>query len=152
MCIGKQWVYQNCLYVEKAYGGLRVDTVDIPEQLDRMEEVKESRGSVLFRADAARPEVTKFLNDAGYCVVAAEKGQGSVEDGISYLRSFQRIVIHPDARMAEHDARLYRYKTDKHTGEVLKDLVKKNDDYWDQCRYALEPLIKGKLGSMADLV
>lgn len=152
LCIGKQWVHQNCLYVERAYGGLRVDIVDTPEQLDRMPEVKESRGSVLFRADSARPEMINFLNNAGYCVAPADKWQGSVEDGVSFLRSFERIIIHPDAQMAEHDARLYKYKVDKHTDEVMKEIVKKNDDFWDQCRYSLEPLIKGKLGSMADLV
>jgi phage terminase large subunit len=151
-CVGKQWVYQNCLYVQEAYGGLKIDTVDIPAQLDRLPEVKESRGGVLFRADSARPETISFLNNAGYCVNGAEKGQGSVEDGLSFLRSFDRIIIHPDAKMAEHDARLYKYKVDKHTGEVLKEIVKKYDDYWDQCRYALEPLIKGKFGSMNDLV
>jgi len=151
-CVGKQWVHNDCLYVERAYGGLRIDTVDLPEQLDRLPEVKAARGSVLFRADAARPETINFLNNAGYCVAPAEKGPGSVEDGISFLRSFTRIIIHPDAKMAEHDARLYRYKVEKHTGEVLKDPVKKNDDFWDQCRYALESLIKGRLGSMADLV
>jgi phage terminase large subunit len=151
MCIGKQWVYNDCLYVQEAYGGLRVDTGDIPEQLDRMPEVKESRGGVLFRADSARPEVISFLDKAGYCVCGAEKGPGSVEDGISFLRSFNRIVIHPDARMAEHDARLYKYKVDKHTDEVLKEIVKKNDDFWDQCRYALEPLIQGKFGNMNDI-
>lgn len=152
LCIGKQWVYENCLYVEEAYGGLRVDIVDTPEQLDRMPEVKESKGGVLFRADPARPEMINFLNNGGYCIVPAEKWQGSVEDGISFLRSFERIIIHPNAKMAEHDARLYKYKVDKRTGEVLKEIVKKNDDFWDQCRYGLEPLIKGKFGSMADLV
>jgi len=151
-CIGKQWVYQNNLYVQKAYGGLRIDTVNLPAKLDEMEEVKESRGGVLFHADSARPETINFLNNAGYCVVGAEKGQGSVEDGVSFLRSFDKIIIHPDAKMAEHDARLYKFKVDKHTDTVLKEIVKKNDDFWDQCRYAIEPLIQGKFGSMNDIV
>lgn len=151
-CIGKQWVYQNCLYVEKAYGGLRIDTVDLPKKLDEMPEVKESKGGMLFRADPARPETINFLNNAGYCVIGAEKGPGSVEDGVSFMRSFERIVVHPDAKLAEHDLRLYKYKVDKHSGEVLKEIVKKNDDWVDQCRYAIEPLIQGKFGSMNDLV
>lgn len=151
-CIGKQWVYQNCLYVEKAYGGLRIDTVDLPKKLDEMPEVKESKGGMLFRADPARPETINFLNNAGYCVSGADKGPGSVEDGVSFMRSFERIVVHPDAKLAEHDLRLYKYKVDKHSGEVLKEIVKKNDDWVDQCRYAIEPLIQGKFGSMNDLV
>lgn len=151
-CIGKQWVYNDCLYVEKAYGGLRIDTVDLPAQLDQLPEVRANKGGVLFNADSARPETINFLNNAGYCVRGADKWQGSVEDGISFLRSFNRIIIHPEATMAEHDARLYKYKVDKHTGVVLKEIVKKNDDYWDQGRYALEPLIKGKFGSMCDIV
>jgi phage terminase large subunit len=92
------------------------------------------------------------LHNAGYDAIGAEKGQGSVEDGISFLRSFAKIVVHPAAKMAEHDLRAYKYKVDKRTGDVLKEIVKKHDDWPDQCRYALEPFIKGKAGSMNDLV
>lgn len=147
-CIGRQWIYKDRLYVEEAYGGLRLDTVDYPEQMDRIEDSK----GFTWRADSARPETISFLNNAGYTVVGAEKGPGSVEDGVSFLRSFDKIVIHPQATIACEQARLYRYKVDKHTGDVLKVIVKKHDDFWDQCRYALEPVIKGRMGSMNDLV
>lgn len=147
-CIGRQWIYNDRLYVEEAYGGLRIETVDLPAQLDR---IPDSKGFV-WRADSARPETISFLNNAGYTVVGAEKGPGSVEDGISYIRSFDQIVLHPRASIAVQQVRLYRYKTDKHTGDVLKQIEKKHDDWSDQCRYALEPVIKGRLGSMADVV
>jgi phage terminase large subunit len=146
-CIGRQWVYNDCLYVEKAYGGLRIDTVDLPGKLD---EIPEARAHT-FRADCARPETISALNNAGYNVVPCAKGQGSVEDGISFMRSFNRIIIHPEAKMAEQQIRLYKYRVDKN-GNVCKDVVKKYDDWADQCRYAIEPLIKGKFGSMNDLV
>ena len=147
-CIGRQWVYKDKLYVEEAYGGLNIDTVDLPAQLDRLPNSKELK----FRCDSARPETISFLYNAGYDAIGVEKGQGSVEDGISFLRSFQQIVVHPSAKMAEHDLRAYKYKVDKRTGDVLKEIVKKHDDWPDQCRYALEPFIKGKAGSMNDLV
>jgi phage terminase large subunit len=147
-CIGRQWIHKDCLWVEEAYGGLRIETVDLPAQLDRIEDSK----GFTWRADSARPETISFLNNAGYTVVGAEKGPGSVEDGLSFMKSFDRINIHPRAKMACEQIRLYRFKTDRHTGEVLKQIEKKHDDWSDQCRYALEPLIKGRTGSMADVI
>lgn len=40
------------------------------------------------------------------------------------------------------EARLYSYKVDRQTGDVLTDIVDKNNHYWDATRYALGPLIK----------
>lgn len=151
-CMGRQWVFDDCLWVEKAYGGLRIETVDLPDYMDKMVPEHEGAKCFTWRADSARPETISFLNNAGYTVIGAEKGPGSVEDGISFMKSFRHIILHPDATMAIDQIRLYRYKTDKHTGEVLKVIEKKYDDWSDQCRYAIEPVIKGRLGSMNDVL
>lgn len=151
LCVGKQWIHDDVLYVERSDGGLRIETVDIPAYMNAVAGSQDAAKEAQWRADSARPETISALCNAGYNVVGADKWQGSVEDGVSFLRSFNKIVIHPRAAMAEKQVRLYRYKVDKQ-GNILKEIEKRNDDWSDQCRYAIEPIIKGKFGSMADVV
>ena len=66
----------------------------------------------------------------------------SVEDGIAFLRSFERIVIHERCKHAAEEARLYKYKVDARTGEVLPVIVDANNHTWDSARYGLGKLIK----------
>lgn len=75
-------------------------------------------------------------------LVAADKWPGSVEDGVAFLRSFEQIVIHPNCKHTAEEARLYSYKTDRLTGDVLPTLVDKNNHAIDSIRYALAPLIR----------
>ena len=70
------------------------------------------------------------------------KWQGSVEDGISFLRGYEQIIIHPRCRRMAEEARLYRYKTDKLTGDVLPDVNPGNDHCWDAVRYGMQPMIR----------
>jgi len=50
----------------------------------------------VIRGDNSRPETISYLNRQGLNVVAAGKGPGSVEDGIAFMRSFEKIIIHPN--------------------------------------------------------
>lgn len=51
-------------------------------------------------------------------------------------------MIHERCTKTLREARLYSYKVDRQTGDVLTDIVDKNNHYWDATRYALGPLIK----------
>ncbi|OSD17111.1 terminase large subunit, partial [Salmonella enterica] len=75
-----------------------------------------------IRADSARPETISYLQRHGYPkLVPATKGQGSVEDGIEFLKSYD-IVVHPNCRHTSDELTLYACKTDPLTGEVLPKL------------------------------
>lgn len=95
-----------------------------------------------IRADSSRPETIAFLNKCGMRVIGAEKGTGSVEDGINWLISRREIVIHPRCRNAIQEARMWSYKVDRVSNDVLPLLVDGNDHIWDAVRYAMEPHIK----------
>ena len=71
-----------------------------------------------------------------------KKWQGSVEDGIAYLRQFDKIIIHPRCVHTAEEARLYSYKVDKRTGDILPQIEDRHNHCWDGVRYALAPLIK----------
>lgn len=141
------WIGDNKLWVEHEAYGVGVDIADTPALFDT---VPDSRQYVI-RADSARPETISHVRKAGFRILAAEKWTGSVEDGISFLRSFEHIVIHPRCKRIAQEARLWSYKTDQLTGDVLPKLKEGHDHGWDAVRYGLEPVIKrrssGKVAS-----
>ncbi|BET96953.1 hypothetical protein TCT1_18740 [Xenorhabdus sp. TCT-1] len=136
----RQFILNDYLYIEyEAYG--------IGVELDYMpafyEQVPESRKWPI-KADAARPETTSYLRRQGFNISAAKKWQGSVEDGITYLRGFKQIIIHPRCKHTAKEARPYSYKTDRITGAVLPVIEDANNHCWDASRYGLDGYIKQK--------
>jgi len=95
------------------------------------------------RWDSARPESISFLKRNGLSnSVAVNKWAGSVEDGIEFIKSFDRVVIHPACKEIIKEFGLYSYKVDRHTGDILPKIVDAHNHYIDALRYALEPMIK----------
>jgi phage terminase large subunit len=96
---------------------------------------------VMF-ADCSRPETIVHLQDRGFFgMVGCQKWTGCVEDGIAWLRSRAKIVIHPRNKEMIDEAKLYRYKVDKLTGLVLPEIVDKFNHGWDAVRYGAEQRI-----------
>lgn len=93
----------------------------------------------LIRADSARPETVSYMRRQGFNIVAALKGPGSIEDGVSFLQSFD-IIVHPRCTGVASELTLFAYKIDPHTGEILPVLDDKNNHTIDAVRYALEEL------------
>lgn len=108
-------------------------------------EVPASPGRTI-RGDNSRPETINHVSkQPGYNVIAAPKWPGSVEDGIAFIRGFDRVYIHPRCTNVAQEFRLYSYKIDKRTGDVLPDIVDKWNHAIDAIRYALAPLIRNRL-------
>ena len=78
-------------------------------------------------------------------IKGVEKGKGSVEDGIEFIKSFKKVYIHPRCKQTLFEFREYAYKKDRLTDEVLPIVVDANNHYIDALRYALEPIMKRKL-------
>lgn len=142
----KCWIHDQRLYIEHEAGKVGLENDDIADfMIARLPGIE----SHAVRADSARPETISHVKSNGRgtrkClprIVGAEKWKGSVEDGIAHLRSYREIVIHPRCTKTLHEARTYSYKVDRLTGDVLTDIVDKNNHYIDASRYALAPLIK----------
>lgn len=99
--------------------------------------VPESR-RYLITADSARPETVSYMQRNGFPkIVPAIKGQGSVEDGVEFLRSFD-IVVHPRCQHVIDELTLYSYKVDKLTDAILPQLDDKSNHTIDALRYACE--------------
>ncbi len=140
----KLWVNERTLYVEKEAYGAQVDIDNTPALFDKIEGAREH----IIRADNARPETISYMQRHGYprCV-AADKWPGSVEDGVEHLRSYERIVVDPRCVNAIRESRLWCWKRDRLTQDVLPALAAGNDHIWDAARYALGPLIKRRTTS-----
>ncbi|BBV07823.1 terminase [Providencia stuartii] len=136
----RMFILDDCLYIEREAYGVGVE-------LDHMsafyDEIPEARKWPI-KADSARPETISYLKRKGFNISAAKKWQGSVEDGITYLRGFKQIIIHPRCKETAKEARLYSYKTDRITGEVLPVIEDAYNHCWDAVRYGLDGYIKGR--------
>jgi phage terminase large subunit len=99
----------------------------------------------VVRADNARPESISYLARHGVPLIqAVTKWPGSVEDGISHMRSYKEIVIHFRCKEIIKEFRMYSYKVDRLTGDIKTDVVDKWNHYIDAIRYALNQMIQGK--------
>ena len=139
----KVWIHDGCIWIDYEAGkvGLELDdTVDFLKQ--RIPEIEKYP----IGADSARPESISHLKRKGlFRIKGVEKGKGSVEDGIEFIKSFRKVYIHPRCKQTLFEFREYAYKKDRLTDEVLPIVVDANNHYIDALRYALEPIMKRKL-------
>lgn len=145
----RSFMLDDCLYIEyEAYG--------VGIELTQMRQFYLSVPGAdkwPIKADSARPETISYLKkEMGFNISGAEKWQGSVEDGIAHLKGFKRIIIHERCRHMADEARLYRYKVDKRTNEILPVIEDANNHCWDAVRYSLDGYIKHKGKGWFDLV
>jgi phage terminase large subunit len=136
------WVdpHERTLYVEHEGWALHLEIDDMAarwrEDIPGFEDYR-------ARADSSRPDSISFLRRHGLPNIRpAKKHAGSVEDGIAHLRSYARIVIHSRCKHFQQEAKLYSYKVDARSGDVLPIIVDKHNHLIDSARYALDPLIK----------
>jgi phage terminase large subunit len=126
------------LMIEYEAWALQCELDDLPALARTIPDIEK----YVIRADPSRPETISHLASKGQLrIQAAEAWKGSVEDGIAFLRSFEQIVIHPRCTHHIEEFRLYSYKRDRLTGDVLPEVVDKHNHCIDTDRYALEPMI-----------
>lgn len=136
----RMFILNNCLHIEYEAYGRGVELDNMPAFYDKIPEARKWP----IKADSSRPETISYLRRQGFNISAAKKWAGSVEDGVTFLRGFKQIIIHPRCVETAKEARLYSYKTDRNTGEVLPVIEDKNNHCWDGARYGLDGYIKGR--------
>lgn len=143
------WIHDRALYIRREAGRAKLELDDTGKFMsDRIPGIERHT----IRADSARPESISFLRRHGLPnITAVEKWQGSVEDGIDHMKSYERIVVHPDCEQVAREFRLYSYKVDRNTGEIVRVIVDANNHYMDAIRYALGPMVKRKGGGFIAL-
>lgn len=132
------FIQDQCLYIDYESGGVGVDFDELPALFDVIPEVRKWK----ILADNARPETISYVKNKGFNIEACPKWKGSIEDGISYIRSFRRIYVHSRCPKTYKEFQFYSYKQDKLTGEVLPIVLDKDNHFLDALRYALNSYIQ----------
>ena len=134
------YVKDNVLYVYKEAGKVGLELDDMPAYVfERLPELKRYP----VACDSARPESISYIKRHGMTgAYGVEKGKGSVEDGVEFIKSFDNIVIHPQCEQVSQEFRLYSYKEDARTGDIVPKLEDKHNHYIDAIRYGLEKMMK----------
>lgn len=134
------YVHNNNLYIthEANKTGLELDDTSrfVCAKIPQIEKY-------VIRADSARPESISYLKRNGLPnIMSVKKWAGSVEDGIQHMRSYNQIIVDPSCTNTIEETRLYSYKVDRLTGDILPDIIDANNHHIDAIRYALQPMIK----------
>ena len=145
----RMFIRDRCLYVDYEAWGIGVE-IDEITQLFRY--VPESDNWIIY-ADSARPETISYVQKHGFPnIQPVTKWKGSVEDGVSFMKSFEKIIVHPRCKHFIEELELYQYKKDRQTGEILPILIDKHNHLIDSARYALTTLIQGSKISILDVL
>lgn len=134
----RSFIVDRTLYIDYEAYGINVELDNLPALF---ETVPESRRWPI-KADSARPETISHMQRREFNITAARKWSGSVEDGIAYLKNFEAIVIHPRCVHTISEMKLYKYKVDQLSGDVLPIIIDKNNHCIDALRYSLDGYIK----------
>lgn len=145
----KVWRHDQRLWIEHEAGRVGLELDDTARYMD--DRIPGFCRHVV-RADSARPESISYLKRPDPAksrpniprIEAVKKWTGSVEDGIEFIKSHAEIIIHPRCKEMAKEARLYSFKTDKRTGDILPEIEDANNHYWDAVRYSLGGLIKAR--------
>lgn len=147
------YIKDDCLWVDYENYGVQVEIDHIGKVI--FDKIPESRVWQI-EADSSRPETISNLVRQGFRTRGAKKWAGSVEEGIEYLKSFKKIIIHSRCVNLAKEFENYSYLVDSETREILpkindkKDRIREKegdkmgikDDGIDAIRYALSTYIK----------
>lgn len=139
----RSFAIDNTLYIEYEAFGVGVELDEMAQFYDSVPGARDWP----IKGDCSRPETISYLVRQGFSISAAEKWQGSVEDGIAHLKGFDQIVIHPRCIKILEEFRNYSYKKDRLTDEVLPIIVDKWNHGIDALRYSLDGYIMARGGT-----
>lgn len=145
----RMFMLDTRLYIEYEAYGVGVELDEMPQFYDTIPEVRKWP----VKGDNSRPETISYLARQGFSIDAAAKWKGSVEDGVTYLKGFEEIIIHERCKHTADEFRHYSYKVDKKTGDILPIIVDKFNHCIDAIRYGLDGYITSSdsLGTWAQL-
>ena len=139
----KSFAIGNDLYVsdEIYLQGTLVE--EVVEEFKQMPGLFEGAGMWNIIADSSNPTmIAECVNKGLTNIDPAKKGKDSVVAGISYLKLFNKIYIHPRCKYTIDEFNNYRYAEDKITGKYLPKIKDGDDHCIDALRYAWEDMMR----------
>jgi len=134
------FIQDRVLYIDHEAYGVGIEILELPQFFELVPGAKEG----VIYGDSARPDIISFLRSKDYNINPAAKGEGSVKAGIDYIKDFEKVVIHPRCKKTIDEFKLYSFKIDRNSGEILPMVVDKYNHCIDGLRYSLSEYIKRK--------
>lgn len=158
------FIKDDCLWIDYEAYGVEVEIDHIGKVI--FDKIPESR-KWMIEADSSRPETISNLkrqrnaDGKAFNIRGAAKWPGCVEEGIEYMKTFKKIIIHNRCPRILKEFETYSYKVDKDSKEVLpiiddkKERIRSEDDRMgvkddgiDAVRYGLGTYIRPRATSM----
>lgn len=140
------FIMNECLYIDYEAGGVGILPRDIEKYV--LDKIPEAKNWIIY-GDSARPDLIGEIANLSYSAVGCKKGAGSIEAGITYLKNFKKIIIHPRCSNLIDNMKTYSYKVDRISNVILPTILDKNNDYIDALRYALNDYVFASSGANA---
>ena len=119
---------KKVIYLDEMFYQTGMNNQDIINQL-RKNNVKRT-----IVADCNEPKTIQEIRQAGFSIMAVEKGQDSVVYGINKMKQYNIKVTKRSLNIIK-ELRNYKWLKDKKTGQVLNQPVKAFDHALDAARY-----------------
>lgn len=136
------YIRDNMLYIDHEWWGLHVEIDELPEAYKTVPDSQEW----WIEADSSRPDTISYIKRKGYRIRGVEKTK--VEDGIEFLKSFEKIVVHSRCKHTLEEFKNYSYIVDRLSGNITPKIEDKHNHCIDALRYALVPVMRS-MGSMS---
>lgn len=124
---------KGVIYISAEVYGQRIQVRELPTLLDAAMPLARLH---TITADSSEPKSIDDLGNAGFHVVGARKGPGSIRAGIALLNSYD-IVVSPDCPNVASELASYQWKKTK-AGVIVRDPVDMDNHALDGLRYGME--------------
>lgn len=118
------YIFDEILY---RYGMTNKDIADVINNLN---------GNVLVKADSAEPKSIDEIKRYGINIMASQKGQGSVNQGIQYIKGLKISMTKKSINLIK-EYRNYLWQTDK-DGKIINEPQEFMNHLMDAARYGLD--------------
>lgn len=128
-------IYLRELYYE------RIDDPD--EMLEEAKKAIPDKNAIIY-ADSSRPELIAHLKKWFPRIIGAEKGPGSVLNGIDFVKKYKLHILRSSLNLIKE---IRSYKRRELKGHVIDEPAKFNDHLMDAMRYAIMDYLGGYTSS-----
>jgi phage terminase large subunit len=132
------YIKDNRIYIDHEAWGLGVELDALPKFY---EQVPESN-AWWIEADSSRPDTISYVARRGYKIRGVQKTK--VEDGIEFLKSYEKIIVHPRCKHTIEEFKHYSYAVDKLSGNITPRIEDKHNHVIDALRYSLVPVMRNR--------
>ena len=146
------FIKDDCLWIDYESYAIEVEIDHLGKDL--FDKIPESR-KWMIEGDGSAPATISNVKRQGFRIRGAKKWPGSVEEGIKYIKSFNKVIIHTRCPRILREFETYSFKVDKETKEILPviddkksrikekdDKIGTKDDGIDSLRYAIGTYIR----------